>query len=178
MNGDDSVGSDDPKVPFDARTTLGYGHTLRLEVYEGTREVKTRFKDLVMIDKQGIAKIGDIGSARLGGRTLAEARRTIEGVFRTGGFAASQVNVHVISVENVSVVSVEGDVTQPTSLPLWEGITVRDAVRYAGGRPVKSRAQAVYVAHEGKRRFFPSEAAADDAIELQPGDIVTLSADF
>jgi hypothetical protein len=178
MNGDDSVDGDDPRVPFDARATLGYGHTLRLEVYEGTREVRQRFKDLVMVDRRGVAQIGEVGSARLGGRSLAEARRMIEGVFRTGGFAAAQVNVHVVSVENTPVVSVDGDVAMPTSLGMWKGMTVRDAILYAGGRRAGSGAQALYVVHEGKQRFYATAAAADAAIELQPGDIVTVSPDL
>jgi protein involved in polysaccharide export with SLBB domain len=178
LNGDDSVDGDDPRVPFDPRGTLGYGHTLRIEVYEGTREVRQRFKDIAMVDKQGVLQVGKIGSARLGGRTLPEARRMIEGVFRTGGFAAAQVNVHIVSVENTQIVSVEGDVAVPSSLPLWDGITISEAIRYSGGRRVGSRAEALYVIHEGKRRFFPNVKAADAEIELRAGDIITVSPDL
>ena len=48
---------------------------------------------------------------------LTEARRLIESVFiRTGG-AASRTHVHFISVENVPLITVEGDVVSPVTMP-------------------------------------------------------------
>jgi hypothetical protein len=175
MGSDDSVGADDPVVSFDARASLGYGHTLRVEVHEGTRSPIRRFRDLVFIDRDGVAKIGDFGSAKLGGHSIAEARRMIETVLRSRGAVSAAVNVHIVSVENQPVVCVDGDVAVPSCLPVWEGITVAEAIRFCGGRRQGSSAQAVYVLHEGVRRFFSTAASADRDFELSPGDIIVAS---
>ena len=51
MPGRDTASADDPKVPIKARGTLGYGHTLRLHAYEGTRSPKRIFNGVVMVDE-------------------------------------------------------------------------------------------------------------------------------
>ena len=174
----DSVSSDDPVVPFNSKGTLGYGHTLRLTVYDGVVEPKKLYSGLVMIDQHGVAQFGKFGTARLGGHNITEARRLIESVFiRTGG-AASRTHVHFISVENVPLVTVEGDVVSPVTTPVWKKMTLRDAVAAAGGRRPGSTARAVYVIQNGQRRFYQTVEAADYGSPLRAGDIITLSPDL
>ncbi len=174
----DMVSSDDPTVPFNSKGTLGYGHTLRLVVYDGVVEPKKLYSGLVMIDEHGVADFGKFGTARLGGHNITEARRLIESVFiRTGG-AASRTHVHFVSVENVPLITIEGDAANPMTTPLWKKMTLRDAVAAAGGRRPGSTARALYVIKNGQRRFYQSVEAADYASPLQAGDIITLSPDL
>ena len=174
----DSVGSDDPVMPFNSKGTLGYGHTLRLAVYDGVVSPKKLYGGLVMIDQQGIANFGKFGSAKLGGRTITEARRMIESVFVRKGTAASRTHVHFISVENVPLVTIEGDVVNPVTSPIWNKMKLVDAVEFAGGRRPGSTARSVYVIQNGQRRFYPSIDAAAKASPLRAGDIISLSSDL
>ncbi|MDB6138625.1 MAG: hypothetical protein JWO94_1697 [Verrucomicrobiaceae bacterium] len=174
----DSVSAADPVVPFNSKGVLGYGHTLRLAVYDGVVEPRKLYAGLVMIDEHGVADFGKFGTARLGGHTISEARRLIESVFiRTGG-AASRTHVHFISVENVTLITVEGDVVSPLTTPLWKNMTMRDAIAAAGGRRPGSTAKAVYVIQNGQRRFYQTVEAADYGSPLRAGDIITLSPDL
>lgn len=174
----DKASADDPEVPFSTRTPLGYGHTLRLEVYEGSRNVKELHKGLVMVDRDGVMSFGKLGSAKVGGRNLDEAARMIASVFRVAGRAAAQITVHIVSVENVNLVRVEGDVRSPQYLPMWDGMKWRDVVNYAGGRSTGSAGRAVYVTREGLKRFQSTIEVADDQLPPRAGDILTLSADL
>lgn len=176
--GDDSVSSDDPHMPFDAAQSLGYGHTLRLEVFEGARELHLMWKGLAMVDSNGVVAIGDIGSARVGGRTIPQAEEQIGKVFLQAGHTAAQVHVHVLSVENSPVVTLNGDVRSPVALPLWKGITVADAILHAGGRRAGSAAHSVYITQGNQRRFYVDEARASHEVHLHAGDIITLSPDL
>lgn len=176
LGGDDKP--EDPVMPFNSKGTLGYGHTLKLQVFDGARSPKELFKGDVMVDERGVLTLGDTGSAKVGGRSLPEARAMIGSVFRSAGRVAAHVHVHVFAVESVELVSVEGDVTSPIVTPRWDDMTVADAITMAGGRKAGSRAQAVYVTREGQRQFFNNEARANDEIHLRAGDIVSLSADL
>ncbi|MBL9142290.1 MAG: SLBB domain-containing protein [Verrucomicrobiaceae bacterium] len=174
----DSTGSDDPKIAFAPHLPLSPGHTLRLAVYDGSRTAKKLYEGVVMVDSAGIIEFKGIGSARIGGRSAADARAAIESVFRAAGRAGSRVHVHLISIENMPLVAVEGDVARPVVLELQKGLTVSLAVSFAGGRVRNSVARSVYVSHEGLRRFFVTEAAANDKVDLEPGDIIQLSPDL
>lgn len=174
----DSVSSDDPVVPFNSKGTLGYGHTLRLVVYDGVVEPKKLYSGLVMIDQHGVASFGKFGSAKLGGHNITEARRMIETVFVQRGKAASRTHVHFVSVENVPLVTIEGDVVNPMTTPIWSKMNLRDLVNAAGGRTPGSTARAVYVIQNGQRRFYPSVENASYGSPLRAGDIITLSPDL
>jgi len=174
----DDVGSKDPLVQFAPDLPLGPGHTLRVAVYDGARTARQLFDGLVMVDERGVIEFSKIGSAKVGGRTPAEARVMIESVFRAAGRAGSQVHVHLISIENTPLVAVEGDVARPVVLALWHRMKVSDAIAQAGGRPARSIARSVYVSHAGVRQFFPTEALAIGKTKLQAGDIIRLSPDL
>jgi protein involved in polysaccharide export with SLBB domain len=176
--GSDSVSADDPLLPFDPALALGYGHTLRLEVYDGSRALHLLWKGLVMVDQSGVIAIEDFGSAKVGGHSVTQAQTLIAKIFIQAGHTASQVHVHVNSIENTPIITVSGDVKSPVALPLWKGITVSDAIAHAGGRPARSTAHSLYVTHGAERKFFTSEAAANQQVTLRAGDIITLSPDL
>lgn len=173
----DKVDGQDPDIDFDPRGTLRPGHTLRLQIHEGLRSAKSLWKGLTVIELDGSAQIGKIGSAKLRGLTLPEAAVSIGAVFRVAGMTSSPVAVHILSVENVAVIAVEGDLASgPQPLPLYDNITVADAVRLAGGRKPNSTANGLYITREGQKRYFRSLTAANDW-RLAAGDIIHLSAD-
>jgi len=176
MGGEPEV--NDPVLPFNSKGSLGYGHTLDLVVYDGGRDPDKLFEGKAMVDERGVLTLGDLGSAKVGGRSLPEARAAIGSIFRSAGRVAAHVHVHVIAVEGVELISVEGDVNAPLVTPLWENMTVADAITMAGGRKRGSIARSVYVAHEGERKFYTTEARANSDVELRAGDIVSPSPDL
>ncbi|MDZ4288170.1 MAG: hypothetical protein U0984_09435 [Prosthecobacter sp.] len=173
----DKVTEDDPKVAFNSRGILGYGHSLRLEVYEGARGAKRIYKGVVMIDSKGVVNLGDVGSARIGGGTLPQAVEAIAATFRIGGRITRPITVHIVSVEDVPVVFITGDVIKDEFIPAWDNMTIEQAVRVAGGRKLGSTAHGVYLIREGNRRYFSTIEDADRQ-EPDPGDIITLSPDI
>ena len=175
---DDTISADDPRVPFNAGDRLARGHTLRLRIYEGAMKTREIFSGLTMVDGQGVAQIGKIGSAKIGGRTLVDAEKMIQSVCRVSGRAALQIHVHIISVENVKLVSVTGDVKTPQFLQIWENMRFVAAVNQSGGRKASSGGAAVYLTRNGVRKFFSYIGALDEWGAPEPGDIITLSGDL
>lgn len=175
---DDKIDDADPNVPFNSRGILGYGHTLRIQVFQGTRSPKRMFSGLRMIDQKGVLALGEFGSARIGGGTLPQAAETIASVFRIAGHSSKPVTVHIVSVENVPVVSITGDVRAAEFIPAWDGMTIKQAVTVAGGRRLGSEAHGVYLTRNGLKRYFSSLEGLNEREEPEPGDIITLSPDI
>lgn len=173
----DSTSADDPVIPFSAHGTLAHGHTLRVRIYEGAMNARQLFNGLAMVDEKGFAKFGKIGSAKVGAHTLPDAVRMIESMCRVGGYSASQIHVHILSVEDADIVAVTGNVKNPQHLPLWANMRFSSALAQCGGPRVQAGG-AVYVTRDGVRKFFPHIGAADAWGTPQPGDIITLSADL
>lgn len=178
MPDSDQVDENDPEVPFNSRQPLRPGHTLRLEVYEGSRSPSRVFRGIAMVDEEGVVALGQTGSARVGGKTLPQAVEAIGAIFRVAGRTTRPVTVHVISVENTPLIGVNGDVQAAEYIPAFEDVTVRQAVTVSGGRRLKSTAHGVYVGRDGTRRFFTSIESADEQWNLRAGDIITLSPDI
>jgi protein involved in polysaccharide export with SLBB domain len=177
LSADDSVGGDDPFQAFDPRRPLTYGDTLRVRVYQGVRELEEIYADLAMVEQDGTAKFDELGSARLGGRNLMEARSMIEAVMRGAGHSASRLHVHIISVENMPLITVEGNVKFPAVYHYRDGVRVSEMIQLAGGKGAASYSRAVYVTHRGQRRFYTTDAAAD-GFRLEPGDVISLPSDL
>jgi len=174
----DKVNSDDPDVPFNARGTLGYGHTLRIEVFEGVRGSSRIFNDIVMVDEKGLLPLGAVGTARVGGQKLPTAANSIAAVFRVAGRNTRPISVHIISVENVPVLSINGDVLEDEFIPAFDKMTVQQAVNVSGGRKLGSTRRGIYITRQGQRRFFVSMETANHEWRPQAGDIITLSTDI
>lgn len=174
----DKVAVDDPQMPFNARGTLGFGHTLRIHVYEGARSPKRIYNQVLMVDTSGVLDFGgSIGTAKVGGSTLPQAVQTIAASFRIGLRLTRPVTVHIISVEDTPVVSIRGDVLKDEFIPAWEQMTIKQAVTVSGGRKLGSTAHGVYLIREGVRRYFSTLDDADNE-EPEPGDIIELSPDI
>jgi protein involved in polysaccharide export with SLBB domain len=174
LSGDDSTGAEDPFQHYTPQRDLGYGDTLRISVYEGVREPEEVYKGLLMVDKKGIVDFEEIGSARFGGRSAEEARSLTESVLRGAGWTSGQLHVHLISIENVPLVCIRGNVGRPGVYQFSEGMRARDVIAAAGGRAAQSTSRAVYITHKGQRRFYTTEASAS-GFELEAGDIVEVS---
>ncbi|MCX6855332.1 MAG: hypothetical protein NTV80_10555 [Verrucomicrobia bacterium] len=173
----DKAASDDPQVPFNARGVLGFGHTLRIHVYEGSRSPDRIYNQVVMVDTSGVVDFGQIGSAKVGGGTLPQAVKAIATAFRIGMRLTRPVTVHIISVEDTPVVSINGDVIKDEFIPAWDDMTIKQAVTVAGGRKLGSTHHGVYLIREGVRRYFSTLDEADRD-EPEPGDIIELSPDI
>jgi protein involved in polysaccharide export with SLBB domain len=166
-----------PQMPFNARGTLGYGHSLRIHVYEGARSPERLFNQVVMVDSKGIIDLGPAGTTQVGGATLPKAADAIAATFRVGLRLSRSVTVHILSVEDTPVVAVRGDVLTDEFIPAWEDMTLEQAVRVSGGRKLGSTAHGVYLIREGERRYFSSLENANE-LEPEPGDIIELSPDI
>lgn len=175
---EDKASAEDPQVPFNSRGTLGYGHTLRLEVFEGTRSSSRIYDGIVMVDSQGLLPCGDVGTARVGGLRLPQAAEAIATTFRLNGRNTRPITVHIVSVENTPVISLNGDIREAEFIPAFENITVRSAVATIGGRKAGSTSRGVYITRSGQRQFFTSLDSADARWTPRAGDIITLSPDI
>jgi protein involved in polysaccharide export with SLBB domain len=178
MSERDKVDSEDPDVPFNSRGTLGFGHTIRLEVYEGTRGPDRIYRGIVMINSEGLLPLGKVGTARVGGLRLPQAAEAIATVFRLAGRNTREITVQIISVENTPVISLNGDVMEPEFIPFFEDMSVKHAVTVTGGRKPGSSSRGVYISRQGQRHFFTSLESADKDWKPQAGDIITLSPDI
>jgi protein involved in polysaccharide export with SLBB domain len=178
MDRDDRVNSKDPWVAFSPDGVLTPGHTLRVKVYAGTRDADEEFEGLVVVDGAGVLDFDEYGRVRVGGLSAQEARRSVETLFRSGGFTAETLHVHIVSIENTRLVFVEGNVMQKRTLPWTKRLRVTECVLAAGGRAAGSEARTLYITHAGLRRFYRSEAVADEEVELEPGDIIYLNPEF
>ena len=178
MSEHDKVNADDPDVPFNSRGTLGFGHTLRLEVYEGTRSPERIYRGIVMINTEGLLPLGEVGTARVGGLRLPQAAEAIATVFRLAGRNTREITVQIISVENTPVVSLNGDVHEAEFIPVFKDMTVKQAVTVTGGRKPGSTSRGIYISRQGQRHFFTSLESASHNWEPQAGDIIHLSPDI
>jgi protein involved in polysaccharide export with SLBB domain len=125
-----------------------------------------------------VAKIGKIGSAKIGGKMLPDAVRAIEGAFRVAGRASLPVHVHVLSVEGTALISIAGDVRAPLHLPTWDGMSFAQAITHVGGRRPGSAGRAVYLTRDGVRKFHSSVEVLDASAKPRAGDVLTLSPDL
>jgi protein involved in polysaccharide export with SLBB domain len=178
MGEKDKVDVEDPDVPFNSRGTLGFGHTIRLEVYEGSRDPDRIYRGIVMVNAEGLLPLGEVGTARVGGQNLPQAAESITAVFRVAGRNTRPITVQIISVENVPVISINGDVREAGCIPAFEQMSVQHAVTVTGGRKPGSTARGVYISRQGQRHFFTSIESANDRWKPQAGDIITLSPDI
>ena len=178
MPSSDRVDENDPEVYFNSRQPLAPGHTLRLEVYEGSRSPTRVYRGIAVIDADGNLPLAEIGTARVGGKHLPQAVDAIGAIFRVAGQTTRPVTVHLISVENTPLIGVKGDVQAPEYIPAFEDVTIRQAVVVSGGRRLNSTAHGVYVGRNGERRFFTTIEAADNDWKLRAGDVITLSPDI
>ena len=86
--------------------------------------------------------------------------------------------MHIISVENVGLIGVTGDVQEDEYVPVFSGMKVTNAVTVSGGRKLGSTSRGVYAIRAGERRFFRNITQADAEWNLKAGDIIRLSPDI
>ena len=173
----DQVDANDPTVPFAADSALARGHTLRLEVYEGTRSPDRVIEQVVMVDASGEINLGQAGRLRVLGLHLPQAVEAIASQCRLNLSLGRSNTVQILSVENLPLVAVTGEIRRPRHLALNPGLTLDQAVALCGGRPPKTGHRAVYLTRRGERRFFTDLGAAT-GLSLQAGDVIELSSDL
>ena len=178
MPSSDRVDENDPEIYFNSRQPLAPGHTLRLEVYEGTRSPSRVYRGISVVDAGGNLALADVGTARVGGKHLPQAVEAIRAIFRVAGKTTRPVTVHLISVENTPLIGINGDVQAPEYIPAFEDVTVKTAIVVTGGRRLGSTTRGVYIGRSGERRFYTTMEAANEDWNLRAGDLITLSPDI
>jgi len=165
----------DPDVPFTINDKLGYGHTLKFSVYQGVRTASKLFAGSVMVDRAGKLHIPKIGDVAVGGLSPLDAVGRIETKFRDK-YEEEVLHVQLEQIEHTPLVTVNGAVHHPGVIQFFDGMTATSALSYVGGRDAAIPAKAVYVVHKGIRRTYVDPEKNDP--HLEPGDIVTFSADL
>jgi hypothetical protein len=99
-------------------------------------------------------------------------------VFRLAGRNTRPITVHIISVEEHAGHLDQRRRARSRVHPVFEDMSVQQAVTVTGGRKPGSSSRGVYISREGQRQFFTSLEAANDRWSPQAGDIITLSPDI
>lgn len=171
--GDDGTApKDDPLVPYTLRQPLGPGHTLEITAYAGQRSPAKIFSGSIMVDADGKADLGHFGKVKIGGLSVTQALIELEGAFRKKR-GESLISVHLKRIEETPLLQVAGAVAHPGVVQFFDDCNPVNILPYAGGRDARAAGRAVYVTHDGVRKFHRDYAYAD--IELERGDIVTYS---
>jgi polysaccharide export outer membrane protein len=155
---------------------IGSGDLLEIKVY-GAPELSGSAR----VSNSGDVTIPLIGTFKISGFTVEEAQQQVAERFRRGGYLRDpQVNI-LIKEFATQGVSVLGEVARPGIYPLLGSRRLFDAISAAGG--TTSRAgNTIVVAHRDRPSAAdvvelsssPKESAQQN-LELQPGDTVTIS---
>ena len=176
IGGNEAAPANDPVIPYTLAQTLGYGHTLEFSAFAGSLSPQKLFMGKAMVDEAGDLNLGAYGKVRVGGTKADQALKLIQTAFlKKRGEAI--INVHLARIEGVALVTINGAVKDAGVVQWFDGANVATLIPYAGGRSASAKGEAVYVFHNGTRRFFGTLAAASIAT-IEPGDIITLSEDL
>jgi protein involved in polysaccharide export with SLBB domain len=177
LNHSNSRSISDPKIAYNAGDRLAIGHTIKVEVFENSLAPKSIFSGTLVIEENGNAEIYGFGSISLVGQTLIQAKREIEAICARNRTTGRTLTAQIISVEDIPMVSIVGDVPRDVILPAYEKMTVESAIYYAGGRNKSSTCHSVYIIRGGSRKYFTNEHKANE-FGFEPGDIIYLSSDI
>ncbi len=173
----DSASSEDPHADYNVNSLLGYGHTLQLTAYHGLRSPNKFFSKTLMVDKNGRLDLGKAGKVQVGGLTALQAVRQLEGAFRRQQ-GESIITVHLKQIEDVPLVTILGAVRKPGLIQWFDGLDVVHTLPYVGGRDARSIGRAIYLTHNGARKFYANTSGEEDTLILEQGDIVEFSGDL
>ena len=168
-----SSAAEDPKVPFDVKRPLAYGHTLKLSVYRNLLSRSRLFEGSVMVDQNGMVHFKNAGDVHAGGRTAFDAVKAIEAAF-SRQYGDSTVSVQLFSIEDVPLVTITGAVRKPAVIQWFDNMSAEAALPYVGGRTSHGDAHAVHVTRDGVRHFHSQSGG----VELKAGDVVNFSRDI
>lgn len=165
----------DPFVPYDLRDKLKPGHTLELSIYRGTRSPDRVFNGKVLINEEGIADFGKLGTVRLAGLEAPTALRAISSMVNTK-LGDRVITIHLFNIEDLPVITVNGAVKNPGVVRWFGSANTSNILGQVNGRTGNGRA--VYISRDGQRYFHTSQQAADAISSLKAGDIVTYTEDL
>ncbi len=164
---------EDPKVSFNLRQSLAYGHTLKLAVYHNLISPSRVFAGTVMVDQKGNIQFKSAGVVHIGGRSAYDAVKAIEAAF-SREYGDSTVTVQLFSIEDIHLVAITGAVRSPGVIQWFDNMNADSALPYVGNRTNHGDARAVHVTRDGVRRFH----AHSGGVELKAGDLVKFSSDI
>lgn len=144
---------------------LGVGDRLKISVF-GEEALSGEFQ----IDGTGSVSLPLVGELELGGTTVREAERRVEGALANGYLVNPRVSVEVTNYRPFYIL---GEVRSPGSYPYRNGMTVINAVAVAGGFTYRARRGRALIQRDGELR-----KDAEPSTLVLPGDIITIPERF
>ncbi|MGI9240176.1 MAG: polysaccharide biosynthesis/export family protein [Verrucomicrobiales bacterium] len=147
---------------------LSPGNVIYIDIFEAGRS--TMESDLV-VDPTGNLDVPEIGETSVDGMTPLDAAKKIEFLARRSGQNhLSGPRVHVKALDRRAVVHLTGNVRQPGPVTYYDGLTVTDAIKAAGGAAENANPGSVELTSGGRK----SVVTTPDVRELEEGDVVNV----
>lgn len=144
---------------------LGPGDKVHITVY-GESDLTGDF-EISGSGRLAFPLIGDVRAAGLTAPALGEALAA-----QLAGRYLKDPRV-AIEITTYRPFYIVGEVNKPGQYAYVNGMTAMNAIALAGGFTPRATESHVYVRHEGETR--ETELAADEAVAIQPGDVVRVS---
>ena len=128
--------------------TLGALDAISIEV-DGLADLRRE----VVIDGQGMIAYPLAGSAQAAGLTTTQLASVLEERLRDAHVRDPRVSVNVVTPTS-RVLTVDGQVNRPGLFPVYQEMTLRQAVALAGGENEFSRVSAVLIFREAEGRDY------------------------
>jgi protein involved in polysaccharide export with SLBB domain len=165
-----------PRVPMGAvgpqaeetAYKLDAGDRLRVIVF-GETDISGEYE----VDGSGLIRLPLVGQVQAGGLALGEFEGNVKSALEGGYLRNARVSVEVINYRPFYIL---GQVNKPGEYAYVNGMTVLSAVALAGGYTYRANETTVYLRRRGSEEQRP--VPADEAIRVQPGDIITVRERF
>jgi protein involved in polysaccharide export with SLBB domain len=141
---------------------VGAGDRLLITVF-GEKDLSGEY----MVDDTGAIAYPLVGALPVNNLTVRQVESGIADRLRRGLVTDPKVNVAVVRYRPIFIV---GEVQRPGAYEFYNGITVLNAVAYAGGYTYRARNSKITVMRAGTGERKPE--LVNEASLLQPGDII------
>jgi polysaccharide export outer membrane protein len=152
----------------EAAYKLDAGDRLRVIVF-GEMDISGEYE----VDGSGLIRLPLVGQVQAGGLALGEFEGKVKSALEGGYLRNARVSVEVINYRPFYIL---GQVNKPGEYAYVNGMTVLSAVALAGGYTYRANETTVYLRRRGAEVQRP--VPADEAIRVQPGDIITVRERF
>jgi|SRR6185312_17438322 len=144
---------------------LGTGDKVRITVF-GEDDLSGEFQ----VDSTGYLRLPMIGQVKAAGYTARALEDSLTANYANGYLKEPRVNVEVTTYRPFYII---GEVNKPGEYAYVNGMNVLNAVALAGGFTQKAIEGHVYLRKGGTNEEL--RVAADQTVQLMPGDIVRVS---
>lgn len=143
---------------------LGAGDRVAVSVY-GEKDLSGEFD----VDDTGSIAFPLVGAYKVADLTPRQVEAGLSDRLKRGLVTDPKVNVAVLRYRPIFIV---GEVQKPGAYEFYNGITVLNAVAYAGGYTYRARNSKITVVRAGASDRTPEPVA--EGTLLQPGDIIMI----